>query len=59
VTKRLPTIFDRYEEAYKSDPKSEETFLLEVLCESVRNGRMTDKNAKISHTYWKKASRSQ
>ena len=55
MTKRLPTIFDRYKKAYAADPKSPETFLLESLCESVRSGDMTDKNAKISHSLWKKA----
>lgn len=49
------TIFDRYEKAYKIDPDSSETKLLKLYCESVKEGTMTEREAKLSHTYWKKA----
>lgn len=47
----------RYEESYATDPNSDETWFLKHLISAVSAGSISERNAKLAHTYFVKAER--
>lgn len=52
---KTKSLEERYREAYAIDPNSHETFLLRTLLNSVKNGSLEERDAKLAHTYFMKA----